>query len=358
MKINAQWIVAALLLSITPLFFGSSLSLAQSGASTELPLTRLLNAELARFPAKSGVYVKHLKSGEEAGVLVDDHFESASTIKIATMVLAYQMAEAGQLDLNERVELRASDLRGGSGIYRYKDLGLSPTVRDLITEMIITSDNTATDIMIAKVGGKEEINAFLERSGYSVLRQIRTTFEFFSFLYAVIDPKYGELPPEELFALCCAKIANDPAFFEKRQQLLDQSISDSAGRDILARQIQLAEDEENWFGAASPREMGRLLESIELCSVASEESCDEMQRILLSQQVGPHKIPHYLDVPVGHKTGDIFDVTNDVGIVYAQSGPIIISFFNMSVVGPRADTEDRMGRVVRMVVDYFDGKSD
>ncbi len=45
-------------------------------------LQRLLDAELARFPGKAGVWVKHLATGEEAGVRVDEMFNSASVIKV------------------------------------------------------------------------------------------------------------------------------------------------------------------------------------------------------------------------------------------------------------------------------------
>ena len=44
-------------------------------------------------------------------------------------------------------------MRGGSGIFRYHDAGLQPTLRDVLMQMIITSDNTATDLAIAQVGG-------------------------------------------------------------------------------------------------------------------------------------------------------------------------------------------------------------
>ena len=101
--------------------------------------------------------------------------------------------------------------------------------------------------------------------------------------------------------------------------------------------------------------MGRLLESIELCTIASKDSCDEMKRMMLAQKSGELKIPHYLRVPVGHKTGETGDVTNDVGVIYAKSGPIIIAFYNMFVIGLRAETEDRMGHVARLIVEYFDG---
>jgi beta-lactamase class A len=100
-------------------------------------LQRFLAAELARFPAKAGIYVKHLTTGEEAAVRGDETFNSASVIKIPVMTLAYQLAEQGRLNLDARVEMRKADLRGGSGVLRYHDVGLQPTVRDLITQMII-----------------------------------------------------------------------------------------------------------------------------------------------------------------------------------------------------------------------------
>lgn len=347
-------IVAAMLIH-GPLTLLTSGNSAQAQPAEKSNLTRLLEAELSRFPAKSGIYVKHLNSGEEASVLGDQHFESASTIKVATMVLAYRLADEGMLDLDERMQLKASDMRGGSGIYRYKDLGLNPTVRDLITEMIITSDNTATDKMIAKVGGKEKVNAFLRQFDYSVLEQIRTTNEYFRRRYEIVDSKYRSLAPEDVFALCCTTIKVNDDFAARRELLSEQIERDSAGLDMDARFSQLGKSKASWFGAASPREMGRLLESIELCSIASTSSCDEMRRIMLGQKSGALKIPHYLQVPVGHKTGETSGVTNDVGMIYSRSGPIIISFYNMNVVGPRAYTEDRMGQVSRLIVEYFDG---
>ena len=338
-----------------PLTLLASGNSARAQPAEKSNLTRLLEAELSRFPAKSGIYVKHLKTGEEASVLGDEHFESASTIKVATMVLAYRLADEGKLDLDERMELKASDMRGGSGIYRYKDLGLKPTVRDLITEMIITSDNTATDKMIARVGGKEQVNAFLRQFDYSVLEQIRTTNEFFRRRYEIVDPKYRSLAPEDVFALCCTTIKANDDFAARREMLSEQIEKDSDGLDMDERVNLLGKSEASWFGAASPREMGRLLESIELCTIASTSSCDEMKRIMLGQKSGALKIPHYLQVPVGHKTGETRGVTNDVGMIYSRSGPIIISFYNMDVIGPRAYTEDRMGRVSRLIVEYFDG---
>ena len=355
MRFNLSLMVAAAMLIQGPFTLLTSGNCARAQPTEKSNLTRLLEAELSRFPATSGIYVKHLKTGEEASVLGDRRFESASTIKVATMVLAYRLADEGKLDLDERMELKATDMRGGSGIYRYKDLGLNPTVRDLITEMIITSDNTATDKMIAKVGGKDKVNEFLRQFDYAVLKQIRTTNEYFRRRYEIVDPKYSSLAPEDVFALCCATIKANDDFAARKEALNKQIEKDSAGLDMDERASQLGKSEASWFGAASPREMGRLLESIELCTIASMGSCDEMKRIMLGQKSGALKIPHYLQVPVGHKTGETRGVTNDVGMIYSRSGPIIISFYNMNVVGPRAYTEERMGQVSRLIVEYFDG---
>src|SRR4051812_33808671 len=133
---------------------------AAEGAPTSR-LTNLLSAELSRWSGTGGIYVKHMTTGEEAGVRADQHFDSASTIKMAVMVLAFQMADQKKLNLNERYTFKLSDYRGGSGIFRYHDPGLNPTIRDVITQMVITSDNSATDIMIAKVGGVAKVNEFL-----------------------------------------------------------------------------------------------------------------------------------------------------------------------------------------------------
>jgi hypothetical protein len=82
-----------------------------------------------------------------------------------------------------------------------------------------------------------------------------------------------------------------------------------------------------------------------------------MKRIMLAQQAGTRKIPHWLTVPVGHKTGEGPGVTNDVGMIYARSGPIVVAFYTMGYSGTQAEADDRIGHVARLIVEYFDGAS-
>jgi beta-lactamase class A len=287
-------------------------------------------------------------------VRADELFNSASVIKIPVMVLAYQLADQGKLNLNERVEMKRSDYRGGSGVLRQHDVGLAPTIRDLITQMIITSDNSATDMMIAKVGGVARVNQWLKESGYNNLILKQTTYELFRLRYELANPKYKTLTPEDVFALQIGL----PAFTAGREALLAevrQAASGVPGNEFNRR---MESDQGFWLGAMSPRDTGRMLEAIEKGTIASKVSCDEMKRIMRGQLSGARRIPHFLNVGVGHKTGDFPPaVANDVGIIYARSGPIVIAFFVQNNTGPYAETEDRMGMVSRLIVDYFDGVS-
>jgi len=60
-------------------------------------------------------------------------------------------------------------------------------------------------------------------------------------------------------------------------------------------------------------------------------------------------------VPVAHKTGDFPPVlAHDVGIIYARSGPIVVSFLGNAITDPYGEAEDRIGRFAQQLVEYFD----
>ena len=115
------------------------------------------------------------------------------------------------------------------------------------------------------------------------------------------------------------------------------------------------QDHAYWLGDMNPRETGRLLEAIERGTVTSATSAATMRTIMRRQQTGARRIPHFLDVPVAHKTGDSPVIANDVGMVYARSGTVIIAFFTNGITGSLGKAEDMIGRVSRQIIDYFDG---
>ena len=344
------------LLSIaaTGLFLNGQV-LAQAAAPAPDPaLAKLLAAELSRFSGTGGIYIHHLGTGAEANVRGDAHFDSASTIKMAVAVLAYRLQDQKKLNLNDRYTIKASDFRGGSGIFKFHDVGLNPTLRDVILQMIITSNNSATDIMIAKVGGPAAVNAFLKEQGFATLHLNMTTNDYFRRPYELADPKSKSLTPEDVFAMQ----TNIESFTKPRAAQIKRLRKEVADKNINAEMRKRAMDETTWLGIVSPNEMGRLIEGIEKGTIASKEACEEIKRMMRGQQAGTRKIPHWLSVPVAHKTGETGGVTNDVGMIYARSGPIIIAFYTIGYEGLAADADDRLGHVARLIVEYFDGPAD
>ena len=292
--------------------FAFCLAAATIAAEQQTALHALLTRASSEFPGKAGIWVKHLTTNETAGVRDGEIFNSASVIKIPVLVLAFQMADKGAINLDERITIRKEDIRGGSGIFRYHDAGLQPTFRDVLLQMVITSDNTATDLAIAKVGGVERVNAWLKESGYADgQRLVQTTGDLFA--------KYNALGPAD-----------------------DRNAKTNADRSY-------------WLGEITPRGVGLMIEAIEKKTIASRAACDDMLRMMRAQQAGSRRLPHFITVPIAHKTGDFPPVlANDVGIIYARSGPIVVSFVGNAITGNYGEAEDRIGRFAQQLLEYFD----
>ena len=330
-------------------------------AAQTRPLQSLLEAALVSFPANTGVYVKHLTTGEEAGVRADQGFSTASVIKLTFMVRAYQMADRKELDLDERITLSRAHLRHGTGVFQYHDAGLQPTLRDAITEMIITSDNTATDIVLMKIGGPAAVTKWLAESGYPKLASYGRPHDYRRDLLAMLDPAFAKLSAEETTGLMYAS-DNNPLFanygdlFQGSRAKWVDTVRDPANRQRLARERneRTSTDRKFWLGSMTPKDTGRMLESIERGTAASKASCEAMLLALRRQQLGARRLPHFIDVAVAHKTGDGGTIANDVGIIYARSGPIVVAFFATGVKGSYAEAEDRIGRLGETIVKYFE----
>jgi hypothetical protein len=179
-----------------------------------------------------------------------------STIKLALMVLAYRDGDAGRFDFDARYTLSAADRRRGSGVLHTFAPDLQPTYRDLVTQMIITSDNTATAIMIARLG-LARVNELLTTLGYAQTRLQTTTGALFRRLLTLADPAHQALAPEEVYGR-----------------------GFPADADGLRRAFHFLDDPAEWLGRTTAREMGHLLELLvagEHGPVGSPERADGAQ---------------------------------------------------------------------------------
>jgi beta-lactamase class A len=146
---------------------GSEAALEHGGAHGA-DLARLAARHLGRLP---GRHALALSLADGSSFRRDAHapFPAASVIKLPLLVIALGRAEAGTLDLAERVPVASGAAAGGSGLLRHLDPGIAPTWRDLLTLMIVVSDNTATNLVLARLG-LDAVNRALPSLGMPLSR--------------------------------------------------------------------------------------------------------------------------------------------------------------------------------------------
>src|SRR5439155_21569774 len=126
-----------------------------------------------------GIYIKCLENGEEVAINADRQMDTMSVIKIPLMAEAFHQIEEGKFSLTDRITLTDAAKRPGTGIIRSLDAGVPLTIKDLLTLMIIVSDNTATDLMYDKVGGVEPVNRLMTDWGLGSIRATGTADVWF-----------------------------------------------------------------------------------------------------------------------------------------------------------------------------------
>lgn len=85
-------------------------------------------------------------------------FAAASTIKFPVLVAFFQDVDAGKIRLDEKLTVTKQLIGGGSGDMQYRPIGTKYTALTTAAKMIIISDNTATNMLIARMGGIAALN--------------------------------------------------------------------------------------------------------------------------------------------------------------------------------------------------------
>jgi beta-lactamase class A len=254
------------------------------------PLEEGLQAIAARLPGTLGVAIHYLPGGPTAAYHADDQFPTASVIKVPVMVEAFAQAADGALRLDRRVPFQDSAIVEGSGILRYLQPGLQPTVRDLIELMIIVSDNTATNLVIDLVG-IDAVNARMRSLG---LRQTR------------LGGRLAQgLPAQEGHGATVGRSVTTPHEMCRLFELL-------------------------WRGVVVSADASR-----EMLEVLGHQQFTDLARYLpvddLTEDAGRRASP----VLIAAKSGQINGVRNDVGLITARTAqgeqPYIVSVFTRDV---------------------------
>jgi beta-lactamase class A len=253
-----------------------------------------------------GIYIKCLETGDEIAIDADKQMDTMSVIKLPLMVEAFRQIGEGKFALSDRITLKDSDKQPGTGIIRSLDPGAVLSIKDLLTLMIIVSDNTATDLIFNKVGGVDPVNRLMESYG---LKNTRATGLADVWFKAIRSAQSAE---------------------------------------------QFHREGKTPFGLSSPRDIGKLLEKMKRGEAVSKSASDQMLQMMRGQ-VYSSRLPKYVTgFRVPHKTGDFLPyIANDVGIFESPNRNVVVSVFTAHHYGIGANLEDAIGRIGEQVADYF-----
>ncbi|MCZ7547226.1 MAG: class A beta-lactamase-related serine hydrolase [Anaerolineae bacterium] len=221
-----------------------------------------IEQEIAASGAQIGVAIRHIESGATLMIDADQPVPLASVVKIPVLVEAFRQLRAGRFHLDDRWTLRHEFKALGSGILTQFDDGLTPTVRDLLTLMIIISDNTATDILFDRLG-IDAINAHMHELGLTHTHVAQTLTAIFKDMLPSPDPD------------------------QDRHALARWEAEHGVRRDGFA--YSLGPDN----NVSTPRDMTRLVELIFKAEILDREACDAMLDIMLKQQLND-RLPRFL----------------------------------------------------------------
>ena len=250
-------------------------------------LTATLREIAAAHHGKVALYAVNLKTGSTVELDADQPVQTASTIKLTILFEAMEQVRAGKAHWDEKIVLKGEDRVAGSGILQLFDAPLTLTLKDVLTMMVVVSDNTATNLAIDRFG-LDAINARIAWMG------LKDTY-----LYKkVFKPATGPMPVDQ------------PKF---------------------------------GLGKTTPREMAQVMERIGRCELAkpgeaaqtTDTAICKTALEMLRHQFYRDDAPRYLEgqdtsemgTAIANKTGALDAVRNDVAIVASKAGPIIISSF-------------------------------
>ena len=272
-------------------------------ARYESPLAQQIAALADGSRGRIGVAAIDLVTGEEVAILGDQHFPMASTSKIAIAATYLEGVDQGRWSLTSEYPLlipvpskpfssAVAPVRKGEYLSALK----------LIDLMITRSSNTATDALLAAVGGPAAVNDWARRAGitgFNLTRDIATL---------VRDD--GEVNP--------------------------------------AVRIDMRD-------SATPRAMVKLLAGLYQGQWLSAKSRNVIIDAMERCRTGTRRIPAQMpdDVTVAHKTGSLNNTSSDIGIITGPDGNAVALAIYVTGQGTRLNREGRIATIARAIYDGY-----
>ena len=250
-------------------------------------LQQKIAAIAAEHQGHVAMYATQLNTGKTVALDADQPVQTASVIKLTILFEAMEQVRAGKAHWDEKLTLAKGDAVSGSGVLMFFDAPVTLTLKDVLTMMVIMSDNTATNMAIDRFG----VDAVNQRIAWMGLKDTH--------LYKkVMKPATEPMP------------ADQPKF---------------------------------GLGKTTPREMAEVMERIGRCELAGpgetaqpgDDAICAVALHMLRNQFYRDTVPRYLETldstekgsGIASKTGSLNAVRNDVAIVAGKTGPMVLSIF-------------------------------
>jgi beta-lactamase class A len=293
---------AAFLAGFAFLLLAGGPEVARAEETLQSALRAGFEADLARaaegVDGVVGYAVKDLESGETFLRFPDTVFPQASSIKIAVLLELLRQAQEETLALESRHTVRADDTTAAAGdtepvLHMLGDGTATLSLRDLAVLMIVLSDNSATNILIDRVG-MENVNRTLGSLGLEKTRL--------------------------------------------RRRMLDLEAARRGNENT-----------------STPREMMALLEAVRTGRVLDAAHRKEFWRILSLPKDGPHSVFRRAipsEVPLANKTGWLEGVRCESGVVELPGRPFILSVMT-AYLARDEDGDAVIEEIARISYNYF-----
>ena len=124
-----------------------------------MPLKQELKTFVKQYPElTASVFIADIANKTYVNLNGTKAFAAASTIKIPVLVALFQDIDAGKIKLEEIWTMSEEDIGSGSGHMQYQPVGTKFSALNTADKMITISDNTATNMVIRRLGGIEALN--------------------------------------------------------------------------------------------------------------------------------------------------------------------------------------------------------
>jgi beta-lactamase class A len=258
---------------------------------TPASLEAQVHAIAAEHHGDVTLFAENLKTHETVAVSPDTPVQTASVIKLAILYEALEQVRSGKAHFDDKITLTKADQVQGSGVLLFFDAPLSLTLKDVLTMMVVMSDNSATNLAIDHLG-IENIDARIAKLG------LKDTY-----LY------------KKVFMPAPAGV------------------------------VMPADQKKFGLGKTTAREMAMVMTKIVRCELAESGGPTQADDAKLCQvalkmlhvQFYRSAIPRYLDgMPGGtsdsiaNKTGSLDAVRNDVAAISTKNGMVVISVFTFN----------------------------